>query len=954
MEPLANSIELIISIINQFGLAATDATRVANVLAAAAALSATSVVQMRESMKYAGPVAAALQMTVEATAAAIGALAKQGIVASQAGTELRIVLTDLARGSDKARKLMGLAGVDVDALEKSVTAIERMGFKMEDFVEQYEALESMGPMDKQRIERLKAMGIDVEKVVKTMKALKEEGVDPKGIVELRKQMRGMGMDMEAINPARVPLVQAIERLEQLRKKMGEKEFTALIMKAFSVRAASGILAFMRTGSKGLRELEKGITGTNAAFQMAEDQMKTLQGQWSSLLTMWEKAQFAISKGLYPALMEGVQVLKRLVDFGMKAGVFQRFGEVVGKALSMVAEAAEPIGKALITSWDQVLKIMPAFLDQLGAGLAELMPTVLGFIERLPELANTVLTTLVPAFMKLATTAGPLLVQWVETVLPLLSQLGATLMDVVVQALTYVNEAMGRTGGQQIVAWFQGLLESAIALAQELPTLLPLLSGMAEVFIKWVPSLAQTAIELLPALVEALRGLPEDLGKFIDIYMERLKKFVTEITPALDKLVNETIPKLLDALVKISPELDKLLAALGKALTMLMQITASVAGMFGMGGPEGLKKFREWVDGMVEQLPKLIGNLARLGAVIVMIEGFRLAKDLAKTIIGIPMALQVISMAYKAYNMLLDAGYAAEHPYVAPPPGTSPTGPAAKEAWIKSVEGSTAVRAEIKKRVAEKGALAPWSEQDKAMAEEAAWQAHLQAISSQGTPVQGGGRRVGGPGGYRRPGGVGGPSGSDRVELPVGSAWPHRSKAGLRNVLSGLIGPIPGAAQMQMMTDYLAKENEQKEARRAQRKADREEWKRREDARTDGRWPNTPEGRVFEGNKAFRASRMQPSLTAAGRQAARFSALQGDVESAMRWGEFPGQRGPYPGSTRYGSIPGGGAAGPEGAYVVGPFYVNSLEAMRGVFDEQYRAMEASEQRRKAIRGSRGAR
>jgi TP901 family phage tail tape measure protein len=75
--------------IRQFGLEASDAARVSDVLTAAANNSFNSVGSLGEALKYAGPIAADLGMSLEETVAILGTLGNVGIQGSEAGTALR-------------------------------------------------------------------------------------------------------------------------------------------------------------------------------------------------------------------------------------------------------------------------------------------------------------------------------------------------------------------------------------------------------------------------------------------------------------------------------------------------------------------------------------------------------------------------------------------------------------------------------------------------------------------------------------------------------------------------------------------------------------------------------------------------------------------------------------------------------------------------------------------------
>lgn len=95
-ESLASVSDIVTDALTAFGLTAGDSAHFADVLAAASSNANTNVAMMGETFKYAAPVAGALGFSIEDTAEAIGLMANSGIKASQAGTSLRTILTNMS------------------------------------------------------------------------------------------------------------------------------------------------------------------------------------------------------------------------------------------------------------------------------------------------------------------------------------------------------------------------------------------------------------------------------------------------------------------------------------------------------------------------------------------------------------------------------------------------------------------------------------------------------------------------------------------------------------------------------------------------------------------------------------------------------------------------------------------------------------------------------------------
>lgn len=117
-----------------FGLQASQSARVADVFAAASARTNAEAVSLGEGMKMVGPIAAALGMSLEETAAAMAVLHDAGIKGSASGTGLRSVLSSLSAPS----------GVAADAIASLGLSLEDISPASNDFVDIVEKLKAAG------------------------------------------------------------------------------------------------------------------------------------------------------------------------------------------------------------------------------------------------------------------------------------------------------------------------------------------------------------------------------------------------------------------------------------------------------------------------------------------------------------------------------------------------------------------------------------------------------------------------------------------------------------------------------------------------------------------------------------------------------------------------------------------------------------------------------------------
>ena len=111
---LAFTSSTIASTLSQFNLQADKASHIADVFSTAIGKSQANMTKLSYSMKYVGPVAAGLGVSLETSTAALMRLYNTGFGGEQAGTILRSGLQKLASGTDDVKKKLQELGVSYD------------------------------------------------------------------------------------------------------------------------------------------------------------------------------------------------------------------------------------------------------------------------------------------------------------------------------------------------------------------------------------------------------------------------------------------------------------------------------------------------------------------------------------------------------------------------------------------------------------------------------------------------------------------------------------------------------------------------------------------------------------------------------------------------------------------------------------------------------------------------
>jgi TP901 family phage tail tape measure protein len=123
---LASTSGIVAAALNAFQMEASDATKVADILAMTANISAASIDDMGYALKYVGPVANSLGISLEEVAAGIGIMTNAGLDGSSAGTSLRAALLALnnpAKEQEKIMESLGFSMRDNNGNAKSLSKI---------------------------------------------------------------------------------------------------------------------------------------------------------------------------------------------------------------------------------------------------------------------------------------------------------------------------------------------------------------------------------------------------------------------------------------------------------------------------------------------------------------------------------------------------------------------------------------------------------------------------------------------------------------------------------------------------------------------------------------------------------------------------------------------------------------------------------------------------------------
>lgn len=125
-EALGTVSDIVTDAMTAFGLSTEETSRFVDVLAQTANKSNTNVAMLGESFQYVAPVAGALGFSIEDTAVALGLMANSGIKASQAGTSLRTLFTNLTNPVGQSAKAIEALGISIQNSDGSMKSFSKI------------------------------------------------------------------------------------------------------------------------------------------------------------------------------------------------------------------------------------------------------------------------------------------------------------------------------------------------------------------------------------------------------------------------------------------------------------------------------------------------------------------------------------------------------------------------------------------------------------------------------------------------------------------------------------------------------------------------------------------------------------------------------------------------------------------------------------------------------------
>ena len=329
-EDLGTTSDIVTDALTALKLEAKDTGKFVDILAAASSSSNTNVSMMGESFKYAAPLVGTMfaetGTQAEDTAIALGLMANAGIKASQGGTALRRVLTNMASPTASMSKAMDALGVSLDDGKGNMYSL-------------YEVMVQLrsgfgGLMD--------AAPNFIEDLAELDQQLEDGTITEDEYAAAQEELISSTYDAEAAEKARYAAM--------LAGKTG----------------LSGLLAIVNASPEEFDSLTESIYGSEGAAQaMADTMQDNTQGDVTKLKSAIQELSISLSDTLTPVIRQGIEIAQDLVDKFNSLDDDQKKTIVTVGLLAAAAGPVLVIGGTMISGLGKILTLVPTLVSGIG-------------------------------------------------------------------------------------------------------------------------------------------------------------------------------------------------------------------------------------------------------------------------------------------------------------------------------------------------------------------------------------------------------------------------------------------------------------------------------------------------------------------------------------------------------------------------------------------------------------
>jgi TP901 family phage tail tape measure protein len=528
--------ETLAAILNTFKLRAEDAAAVADILTVAIFRSAATMPKLIESMKFAGPVAAAMGINLKETVAILEGFYQAGLQGSMAGTYFRQSVVALTKETDNARKAFKGLGVDFRDLSITKTGSLMKSLEMLEALQRRVGKKAVMDALIQAFGSRGSFGIITLLNVGTAQLKKYQG-----------QLNQTGLTAQAA-------------ADQLNTLSGAWKLLTNLWTNFETKLIKGTVAnYLQWFVKILQDLIKYAesSGALAAMQnvlasiiytlgwLVQQVGPTLIMVLRDIATQVPAVVYALGNGIAKVLPNLIgflewlpklfqyafaNVIPMLVKFG--AEFIPLFIKIAGIVLPLLIDVLTKVGGA-------ITQFLTENKDDIGTWFKAFADTVVKVLEQLPKMVP-LLTSLVdifiqwaPRLLETAVNALPALLLAVQNLIPWLAYMATNVMPVLLNGIGGLVTLLSYAGTTVFPAFANNVVMFATWLMANWSLLMTTVTNGLSLWSNLLMTAGVTLQGLLPTIKNLLGYLNANWGTVWGKVGEAVEKVLNFLADLLD-------------------------------------------------------------------------------------------------------------------------------------------------------------------------------------------------------------------------------------------------------------------------------------------------------------------------------------------------------------------------------------------------------------------------------------
>ena len=339
--PLEDAANAVAGTINQFGMEASEASRVVNVLAAGSRAGGAEVVDLSESFKVAGAAANAAGVSIEETAGALEVLAQNNTKGAEAGTAMRNMLVAMQTRLGIDISQTGFAGglrIIQEELDKMQSPVERTTFLAKAFGRENMVAAQFLLSNADAVEEMTAAVTDTNSAMEQAEIRNDTWAHKMEVA--RAKIDDVLISMSSLSGSLLPMAGIIgEQVSKFSGLIPIISSASKMLRGFSIKttvatvAQKGLNAVLRANPIGavVTAISALVAGVVYAYNHFEGFRQSVQETWGKLQALWSM--------LYERLKPAFDLIGKIVGGATKIafGWLAKQLEIVCTVIGVVAE-----------------------------------------------------------------------------------------------------------------------------------------------------------------------------------------------------------------------------------------------------------------------------------------------------------------------------------------------------------------------------------------------------------------------------------------------------------------------------------------------------------------------------------------------------------------------------------------------------------------------------------------